>query len=203
MATEEPTPGLCGASCKNAEGYCALIAGYGTDHEGDGRCKFHGGCGGSDTTEPGSNYAETHGLHSKRSNYYDNRPAEEKAWIDKTIQSMLDDAPFTKDDFQKFGMLRNIAIDMHKLRRANDYIDEEGLVSENVVRGEDGEPIVNQSGEVVTQPDENPVNLAYDRLNRTMTKQLKELGLLDDPDSQQAEANASIAEELSEMRNNR
>src|SRR3954447_23090919 len=33
---------LCGAFTKN-ETYCRHIAGYGTTHKGEGRCKFHGG----------------------------------------------------------------------------------------------------------------------------------------------------------------
>jgi hypothetical protein len=58
-----------------------------------------------------------------------------------------------------------------------------------------------RDGEVVTETDENPGNLAYDRLDRTMTRKMKELGLLDDPESQKAESGSSIAEQLAELRN--
>jgi hypothetical protein len=47
------------------------------------------------------------------------------------------------------------------------------------------------------------LNVAYDRLNRTLTRQLKELGILDDPDSKRAEAEASIAKELAKQRRKR
>jgi len=36
-----------------------------------------------------------------------------------------------------------------------------------------------------------------------LTKQLKELGILSDPDSQQAEASQNIANELAQMRESR
>lgn len=194
MGNEEPVEGLCNAKNRNGN-HCGLVEGYGTDND-SGRCKYHGGCGGG---EPGNVNGQTHGIHTKRSNYYSNLDAEGKAWVDACVESMLGDAPFGKDNFQKFQMLRNIAIDMHKVRRANDYIAEEGIVQENMVRDEEGNPIM-KNGEYITETDENPVNLAYDRLNRTMVKQLKELGLLDDPESQKAQAGRSISEQLATLR---
>jgi len=94
----------------------------------------------------------------------------------------------------KLQMVRNIAIDMHKQRRANEYIDEVGIVEEDKTIGytDDGRPLM--------EDQENTLNVAYDRLTRTMTRSMKELNLLDSPDSQQAEAQANIAKELSEMR---
>lgn len=42
----------CGAKKSNGDGTCGHVAGYGTDHLGHGRCKFHGG-----TTPTGKIYA--------------------------------------------------------------------------------------------------------------------------------------------------
>lgn len=44
-ATPEPADDKpkCGAKAKQHDGTCKLPAGYGTDHVGFGRCKFHGG----------------------------------------------------------------------------------------------------------------------------------------------------------------
>jgi hypothetical protein len=107
---------------------------------------------------------------------------------------LLDDAPFSADNMAKLQMVRNIAIDMHKQRRANQYIDEVGVVNKDKTVGytDDGRPI--------KEDQENVLNVAYDRLNRTQTRQMKELGLLEDPDSQQAEAQTNIANELSNLR---
>lgn len=196
MSNEEKVEGRCNAQTRDGN-HCALVAGHGTDSD-EGRCKFHGGA--SSGAPKGNQNAKKHGIYSQRSNYYNDLPAEEKAWVDSLVQSMLNDAPFTEDNFQKFQMVREIAIDMHKKRHANDYIAEEGIVQENIVRDEDGNPVTDQNGDLVTETDENPVNLAYDRLDRTMTRKMKELGILDDPDSAQAEAEKSIAEQLAALR---
>lgn len=201
MPSEEPLDDKCGARVKQTpedmdEAYCEHPAGFRTDHAGDGRCYLHGGA--SKSVNEGNTYAEKHGLYTQRQTYYEERSPEESAWIDAVIESLLDDAPFGDDPpFAKLQMVRNVAIDMHKLQRANDYIEDKGLVHKDKTVGytDDGRPI--------KQDEENVLNISYDRLNRTLTRQLKELGILDDPDSQQAEAQANIASELSELRKQR
>jgi hypothetical protein len=194
----DPDIERCGASTHDG-GECDLPAGWGCDGEGaGGRCKYHGGM--SPGAPEGNQYAQTHAIYSQRSNYYDDLPAVEKAWVDSLVESMMERAMFDEDDFQKFQMVREVAIDMHKKRHANDYLAKEGLIQENLERDEDGEPIFDENGEFVTSSEENPVNLAYDRLDRTMTSKMKDLGLLPDPDSQQAEATQSVAESLSALR---
>lgn len=173
--------------------YCANHAGFRTDHSGEGKCYLHGGA--SSSVNADNTYAETHGLYTKRQRYYDNRGSGEQAWIDAVVESLLDDMPGGDDpSFAKLQMVRNIAIDMHKLQRANDYIDAVGVVEKDKVVG------YSKNGDPVISDEENVLNIAYDRLNRTITRQLKELGILDDPDSQQAEAQANIASELAEIR---
>jgi len=177
-------------------GYCNNRAGYKTDHVGAGRCTYHGVAG--SVYELKTNAANelwyTHGY-----NYSDARPPEEQVWMDELVRSMLNDAPFSADNFQKFQMLREIAIDTHKKRQSNDYTAEEGLIQENIVRDDEGDPVM-RDGELVTEDEENPINVAYDRLDRTMTRKMKELGLLDDPESQKAQSGESIAEQLSKLR---
>lgn len=175
--------------------YCANKAGFRTDHVSEGRCYLHGG--GSKTANKGNNNAETHGLYSDRQNYYQHRDTAEQEWIDAVVESLLDDAPFSADNMAKLQMVRNIAIDMHKQQRANDYIDEVGVVQKDKTVGytDDGRPI--------KEDQENVLNVAYDRLNRTMTRQMKELGILDDPESEKAEAQQNIASELSALRSER
>jgi hypothetical protein len=201
MPTKEPEDGLCGAQVRpytvpdewdQDVGYCQNKAGFRTDHVGDGRCYLHGG--GSKSANKGNNHAETHGLYADRQNYYKNRPTREQQWIDAVVESLLDDALFSPDNFAKMQMLRNIAIDMHKMQNANDFIDKAGLVQEDAVVG------YADNGKPIKEDKENPINITYDRLNRTMTRQLKELGILDDPDSKRAEASQNLANELSALR---
>lgn len=198
MSNDEPVEGKCNANPTQDGGYCSLVAGYGTDHKGEGRCKYHGGAGSG--APKGNNNAVKHGIYQQRSDYYEDLPGEEKAWVDSLVESMLEDAPFTKENFHKFQMVREVAIDIHKARASNDYIGEEGVVVENIERDDDGNPIY-RDGELLTKAEENPVNLAYDRLKRTYTKQLKELGIMgDSPEAKQAKADKSIASQLATMR---
>ena len=173
-------------------GYCANRAGFRTDHFDEGRCYLHGG--GSKTANQGNNYAQKHGLYADRQNYYKNCSTEEQQWIDAVVESILDDAQFGADNFAKMQMVRNIAIDMHKMQDANTFIDQAGLVQEDQTVG------YGPKGNAIKEDKENPINITYDRLNRTMTRQLKELGILDDPESQKAEAGENIANELSKLR---
>ena len=201
MPTKEPEDDLCGARIRPHRvpeewdqdvGYCANRSGFRTTHFGEGRCYLHGGA--TRNVNRGNNHAEKHGLYAERQNYYNNRSRQEQQWIDAVVESLLDDAPFGPESFAKLQMLRNIAIDMHKQQRANDYIDDVGVVERDKTIGytEQGKPIL--------EDQENALNIAYDRLTRTTTRQLKELGLLDDPESQKAEAQTNIARELSALR---
>ncbi len=175
--------------------YCANKAGFRTDHVSEGRCYLHGGA--SRSANMGNNNGETHGLYSDRQNYYTHRGESEQAWIDAVVESLLDDAPFDGTNMAKLQMVRNIAIDMHKQQRANNYIDNVGVVNKDKTVGytDDGRPI--------KEDVENALNVAYDRLNRTMTRQMKELGILDDPESQKADSQNNIANELSQLRDAR
>lgn len=203
MPNKEKKEGRCNARVRHIpegwdvdEAYCANVEGFRTGDEQAKRCYLHGGA--SRAVNEGSANGEKHGLYTNRQTYYENRSDAEKAWIDAVVESLLDDSPFGDDpSFAKLQMIRNIAIDMHKLQRANDYIDEKGVVDKDKTVGytDDGKPI--------KVDEENVLNVAYDRLNRTMTRQLKELGCLPDPDSQQAEATANIASELAELRKQR
>lgn len=204
MPSKEPKEGRCGSKVKHTpddwdddqEGYCMNIEGYKCDNPDADRCYLHGGVADNGAPE-GNNNAEKHGLKADRQNYYENRSYKEQQWIDAVIESLLDDAPFGADNFAKFQMLRNVAIDMHKMQNANEYIDEVGVVHRDKTVGytDDGKPI--------KVDEENVVNVAYDRLQKGMIRSLKELGCLEDPDSQQAEADKDIASELAKMRESR
>jgi len=191
MPNDSPVEGKCNASVKNGEGYCANPEGFRCDRDDTNRCFLHGG---DSVGQEGHVNAETHGLYTDRQSYYKHRSDKEKQWMDAVTKSLMEDAPFDETDFAKYQMVRNIAIDMHKLRRANDYIEEKGVVHKDKTVGytDDGKPL--------KQDEENPLNIAYDRLNKTVTKQLKELNILDSPDSKQAEADQNIAEELARLR---
>lgn len=55
---------LCGATNRNGEP-CQLKAGWGTDHLGVGRCKFHGGASTGPKDATGNKNARKHGAYEK------------------------------------------------------------------------------------------------------------------------------------------
>lgn len=153
-----------------------------------GRCYVHGGKAGA---PEGNVNSLTHGLRAKRSNYYNNLPDDEKAFVQKLADSWIENAPFDRDNFAKVNEVYRIAVDQHRLWHAHDELDN-GLVVEQIVG-------VSDDGEPVEVEDENPANLAYDRLDRTTIRKLKELGCLDDPESQKAENMESLAEKFEQI----
>lgn len=163
-------------------------------HTDDGPPADHGAPEGNDNglrndggAPPANGNAERHGLYADRSKYYQRLDDDEQAWVDGLVDAWLDDAPFDRDHLAGLELLRKTAIDEHKRRQANDYIDREGVVTENVVGyDDDGDPIV--------KTEENPAHLPYSRLARDNIRTLKQLGVLQDPDTQLADATATWGE---------
>jgi len=184
---DDPITGRCNAKTKDGN-YCEAYPT--TDDEGNernGRCYSHGGH--PDSGRPGEGNP-THGVKSDRSHYYRNLESSEQAWIDRLLDSFLDDAPFDSSSTGKVEVLRQVCIDIHKRRSANQYIQDEGLAQEVVIDvDEDGHPIEGIQ--------ENVLNLPYDRLGRSITKTLKNLEITSNPEKAQAEATQSLVELLS------
>lgn len=158
----EDSEEICGSEVASKPGnVCTNVAKY-----IDGRCGFHT----DSNVKKSTSHTKKHGLYQKRSNYYNDLSKKEQAWIDMMIQSFLDEAPFDESHYGKVEMLRQIAIDFHKRRSANDYIREKGLTQKKTaVAGEAG---------VIKEDEENVLNIAIDRLGRTNCRMLKDLGVL-------------------------
>lgn len=65
MVSKQLKPNVCGAKRANKEGTCKLVAGYGTDHLGTGRCKWHGGCSTGPKHYNAGKNGERNGLFAK------------------------------------------------------------------------------------------------------------------------------------------
>jgi len=160
---------------------------------GTGRCYMHGGGDGTGAPEGNTN-AMTHGLYAQTTNYYKSLDEDEKAFIESLVDSWIENAPFDRENTAKVNRIYKIAIDEHKMWRANDYYASEDFVDVTDIPAENGD-----SYEV---KEENPINQTYDRLSRTSIKELKELGCLDSPDDRQADATESLAKKLSGLSDN-
>lgn len=188
LVVEDDDPYVTNARTE-LEGYCER---YPMDN---GRCYVHGG---NATGAPeGNTNAMKHGLKARRSNYYEQLDDEEKAFVEAMVDSWLEDAPFDRGNAAKVTEIYRIAIDQHRLWNATDEYVEDGITTEEVLTDDTGSPVYDENGDPVTKEVENPANLPYSRLDRDLFKKLKELGCLDDPDSQDAEAKESLAQKLS------
>jgi hypothetical protein len=164
---------------------CGHPEGWGTEND-TGPCKFHGGEAGA--PEDNGN-AETHGLTADREKWFERHREDAEPLVRAIVESYVEDAPFGFENVAKVDMLTEVAIDQARLRQSNDYLDE--FLTEQVVgQDEDGRPI--------KRVEENPAHMPRARIKRDNIRTLKELGILDDPDSKQADAVDSLVTALSE-----
>jgi hypothetical protein len=174
----------CPATNRDGE-RCGHPAGWGTDND-DGPCKFHGGEAGA---PEGNGNAEKHGLTADREKWFERHREEASPLVKALVGSYVEDAPFGFENTAKVDQLCEVAIDQARLREANEYLDE--FLTEQVVG-------VDEEGSPIVTVEENPAHMPRDRIKRTNARILKELGILDDPDSAQANATATLAEVLDE-----
>jgi hypothetical protein len=192
---------ICGATNRNGEP-CGLSPGWGTEST-SGRCKFHGGVddigapegndnavdnpGGSPPANNGN--AEKHGLRADRRQWFDRHREDAGDLVRALVASYVADSPFGWGATGKVDQLCEIAIDQARLRHSNEYLDE--FLTEQTVS-------VTEDGREITELEENPAHLPRDRIKRTNAKILKELGVLDDPETASAAATLTLAEVLND-----
>lgn len=189
MTSPEPVEGRCNYEIEDGQ-FCE---GYPTTDEDNepinGRCYEHGGHPDAEVTDTAGPYK--HGVDTNRSAYYQDLGPEEQIWVDSVKDSFIGDAPFSEDHTGKTEILRQVVIDLHKIRRANKYIDEEGLAQLQTID-------TAENGREIKDYVENILNISVDRLQRSTNKRLKDLGVLNGPDDEAAEGVKSLAEILSE-----
>lgn len=144
--------------------------------------------GGDSPGAPENNQnARQHGLHADPANVLEDLAENDPDaydWVCKKYDSYLESAPFG-DGSAKADQLKQIAVQEYVIWTATGY-----QVSEGVVVSTDGP---SGSGDQVTG---NAVNQPLDRMQRTVTSRLRDLGVLEDPESQQASAERSKVDAL-------
>jgi len=168
---------ICGAECRDGSP-CQNPPLDGAD-----RCRMHGGKGSG--APEGNGNAETHGLRSDREQWFERHRDDCEELVRALVASYVEDAPFGWESAAKIDQLCEIAIDQVRLRHSNDWLDD--FLTEQTVS-------VTENGREITRLEENPAHMPRDRIKRTNAKILKDLGVMDDPDSAQAEATATLAE---------
>lgn len=181
MSEEE----LCNHPLTTKDGKCERDPKY-----PDGKCGFHTETDTDMDEDWKPNYE--HGLYMDRSGYYQALPEEEQRWIDAVTDSFLKEAPFEKDNLGKLEKLRQVSIDLHKKRRADEHIAKEGMTQTNDVG-------FHEEYGVLQEEKENVLHITADRLSRESRMTLKDLSIIgNDNDDNAEEVGESVIEALSE-----
>jgi len=182
-------------------GECQLPAGWGTDHTGDGRCKYHGGATSGGAREgagapEGNGNAQKHALHADRGLLYERLEDDRQQLVDQWEAALIQryrEYHGRDPDQADVEDLFELAVGYAQRRIARAYLaenadDELDLLMEEMVVGQrdDGSPITVDAPSKML--DAINQNRREDRLTR------KDKGLEKDPDTQQAEATATLAE---------
>lgn len=188
---------------------CGHPAGWGTDNE-SGPCKFHGGAGGSGGAREGSGAPERntnavrHGAYADHNHFYQDI-------LDEPLRELVDviHGDYLDDYTEQHGS-PPLGIEMELFRIAITHVKDivldnwgqdrpESLESGNALV--DQETHYSESGRKYHRYKESVVLTAQKRLASDRRQWLKDLGLLEDPDSQKAEAAEGIISILSSEAN--
>jgi len=190
---------ICGATAKSTGEPCQRPAGWGTDND-SGRCKFHGGAGGS-TPGDGSGAPEentnsvTHGAYAQHNTYYTDV-------LDDDLRAFVDSV--FEDYMRRYKAQHGdpvLGIETELFRIAVTHAKDIGLdrwANEKPEELDSGHPLVDMETERDFNPadggitnrkyKESVVQSAQSKLSRDRRMWLKDLGLLEDPESQKADA---------------
>lgn len=130
---------------------------------------------GNDGGAPAGNQnAVRHGLYSDPDNllqHLQSTDPDAMAWIDRKFEGYLSEAPFGPLS-PKADQLLQVCVREYSIWQATGLQVRDGVVKKQAVETGDGEWIQAEK--------ENAANLALDRMEKTVTKRLKELGILGD-----------------------
>lgn len=174
--------GVCGASLETKDGDCDRPA-----TQPDGRCGYHTQ-GSSSERDWKPNYK--HGLYSDRSGYYKELPDGDQEWIDAVADDLIEKSYYDKEDISMLEKVRQVAIDLHQRRRADEYIANQGLTQEKDIG-------FHEEHGMITQEEENTLMITKDRLSRESRMTIKDLGILDREHQDKKEQTKSLIEQLS------
>jgi len=195
MSKKESTDkAICGAQAKSTGEPCQRPAGWGTDSQ-SGKCKFHGGA--STGAPKNNNNAQSHGLHTSAETFFANA---EQHHLD-TYYAIHESLCTRYEELH--GLLpyhikkdlSEIAFEMAKLDMAKEYEAENAAdpskpITEKQTReGEHGRYDV----EVVSKVEGLKTDIR--RENRLA---LKDMGIYQSPEKEQAQATETLADVLSE-----
>lgn len=193
--------GRCGYIGDGRDKPCGLAEGWGYENATSGLCDNHGDRGGQEGNQnavgndggapEGNQNAQTHGLFASRDGYHNDLDDDEQQWVFDFTNALLDrhrEMKGKEPDMFDREALKNIAIDFHKVAHANGYFREEGLVQTNW-QG-------TMEGRVPLGDEVNVWASEIRQHNESVYRRMQKHGLLDDPESQKADALGQLAVEV-------
>lgn len=164
---------------------CGHPAGWGTDTD-DGPCKFHGGA--STGAPEGNQNAQTHALFADHDGYYHNLDDDAQQWLFDFTHVLLDrhrDAHGKEPDMFDREALKNIAIDFHRVAHANEWFAENGMVQQDI---QDTPQSFSKTTKINVWASE------IRQYNESIYRRMQKHGLLNDPESQKADAMSDVSQ---------
>lgn len=159
-------------------GWCQADAGSGTDHKGEGRCKWHGGASQNGGAPAHNQNAQKHALSVDPHHYAQNLDVADKGFL-RDIENSIERRMLKQKgevDFLDRVMARRVAIELHIVSKASAHVENEsGLIQ--IITGEHGS-------------EEKKAALLDDirKRDKDIIGMLKNLGVLEDPESKKADA---------------
>lgn len=188
---------ICGRTKRDGSGdACALPAGWGTDHQGEGACKLHGGCGG-DVGDPGgasegNQNAQRHGLHATPEYLLedlDEHHLDTYHALHESLCSRYERIHEREPDYAARKRLSRTAVEIVKEDLADEYLREQAHTDNPLVEEQEQ---MTESGPWVSE-ETNKVLPVLAQLKRETRLTLKAMGLLQDPQSETADAIRDLA----------
>ncbi|MFC6825686.1 hypothetical protein [Halopelagius fulvigenes] len=199
MSNDEPVDGNCNYHPTQDGGYCGQRAGMGTDHLGEGYCKYHGGAApggareGAGAPEENTN-SVSHGAYADQSNLYSEKFTDPQRQIADDIyedyrERYLEthgDIP-TGHDLRLFKLSVNAVTELRVENWSTQKPDD--LDSGTVMIDRETRIKTHEHGTVKEiRYKKAPALAAKKTLSNENRKWLKDLGLLDSPEDRQADA---------------
>ncbi|AXR78998.1 hypothetical protein [Natrarchaeobaculum sulfurireducens] len=209
VPTLEPTDEHCrGKRTERRDGetvfvaYCRSTPGRGTDHVGEGRCKHHGGNAGSGGARAGAGApagntnGTTHGGYTDEKSFYADV-------LDESLQALADEIfeDYLEEYERRHGREPPKGLEMELERLSISHVKDVVLdqwANDKPESLESGNPLVDRETERDFNPEDGSVTVetykesvviqAQRKLSSDRRQWLKDLGLLDDPESQKADA---------------
>lgn len=150
---------------------------------------MHAGTSPDGESHENNGFSETHGLTAQADKWFSRHRDDVEDDVKQMVDDWMELAPFGWDVSGNVRMLTNAAINECQIEGGDQYIKENGAIVQEIVPAGEG---------VIQRDEENPAFLYKSRLQKDTLRILNKLGILDSPESQQADATQSLVDILSE-----